>query len=1161
MSNTSVSFKIGTDNSEALRKLKELRDEFKTLHDSLKNTATDIKIKIQADTASISGDVAAIKHQIKTQMGQMEIDVKFKADTSALTSSANTIKNQIKTQLGEIEVPIKFNKNTLNAELLQIKNRIKAYFSTGFAVRIVPTLTSADATAARARLQGLVNKTYKARVGINLAYLNSQIALARAQLATLTTGGININIDATATSLINALNELRDEVKRLRTSMSGSGSGGGAGGGGAGGAGLLAGLRANLMGLVATYAGATGAAALFNQTISAQREFDILNAQLETATKSAENAKIAFDALQDFAKKTPYDLKQAVEGFTKLVNLGLTPSERALMSYGNTAASMGKDLMQMIEAVADASTGEFERLKEFGIKAKQEGDKVSFTFQGVTKTIGNNAAEIEEYLLRIGENEFAGAMAKRIDTLDGSISALKDNWKLLFLEISKAGVGDLIKDAVDKANDEIELLIDLLKSGAIQSSLSGITRAFTMFSNDAIDDMDSIGKSFSGLSKHLVAVWRGTVAELNVISNSWVTIRSLAQKAGVAAAAGVDIVTDPFNKRTTNQQKEENWRGLFADIDQKAVDDWDAPNKGLTEAEKKWRAYQEQLKNEREKDKEDKLAQFKLSPAQNAGIDAPSAASSKAAKRAAEEAAREAEELMQAKYEHESKLLEQQIKYNKIRYDNEEISFHEYITTKNKLIADLHQLELKQLDQQAAQATAHERSLLGYKRSSAMMDHNDRIDAMRQEQLEYVKNLESIKEKVAGQLDDFETEISDLRATDLERDLAAVAHRFKDARDNINELRKQLKDGMSVDVDLPNGKSVVVNSGIINEIQAQLDQQESELSTYVTLIHKPKEIQKNVERILSNKDYMDRYDQIQLARDPMSRAEVAIRADQRNKDTIGQLKAELLDLETLKSLGEDVADQIDELTLTINELELATRTPLEKFKADLVETSITAAESGLSSYFMDIVEGTKTANQALKDLARSFISSIAQMAAQALAKIAIFALLNSLTGGAFASSGIAKTMGLDVFGKKHTGGLVDGKDQNYKIDKNFKLASNEVPTILEKGEEVLTASDPRHRNNFDMNAHLAKILPRYHTGGIAGFAPDSDFMRTVNNIDVRPQTTSTGTDSGSVVVQIHNIVKKEDVLDIVASEAGQKIIVNDVFGQNTSAIKVILDDN
>lgn len=111
--------------------------------------------------------------------------------------------------------------------------------------------------------------------------------------------------------------------------------------------------------------------------ITAQREFDVLNAQLITATGSAGNAAAAMKQLQEFAKTTPYGLNQAVEGFAKLKNLGLTASVENLKSFGNTAAAMGKDLMQLIEAVADASTFEFERLKEFGIKASQEKDFIS----------------------------------------------------------------------------------------------------------------------------------------------------------------------------------------------------------------------------------------------------------------------------------------------------------------------------------------------------------------------------------------------------------------------------------------------------------------------------------------------------------------------------------------------------------------------------------------------------------------------------------------------------------------------------------------------------------------------------------------------------------------------------------------------------------------
>ena len=75
--------------------------------------------------------------------------------------------------------------------------------------------------------------------------------------------------------------------------------------------------------------------------VEVNREFGILKAGLETATGSAENAQVAFEALQNFAQTTPYDLAQATKAFTQLVNLGLTPSEQALKSYGDTSAALG----------------------------------------------------------------------------------------------------------------------------------------------------------------------------------------------------------------------------------------------------------------------------------------------------------------------------------------------------------------------------------------------------------------------------------------------------------------------------------------------------------------------------------------------------------------------------------------------------------------------------------------------------------------------------------------------------------------------------------------------------------------------------------------------------------------------------------------------------
>jgi len=206
---------------------------------------------------------------------------------------------------------------------------------------------------------------------------------------------------------------------------------------------------------------------LVSKLIGAQRQFDVMFASLKTVTGGADQAGAVFERLTKFAAQTPYSLDQAVKGFVKLRAMGLNPSERAMTSFGNTAAAMGKDLSQMIEAVADASTSEFERLKEFGIKAKVEGDNVSLTFRGTTTTVRNSSEQIVEYLTKIGETDFAGAMSERTKTLDGDISNLEDSLASLYLTISKSGFGDAVAAGVRKATEVIQELSTSVKEGGL----------------------------------------------------------------------------------------------------------------------------------------------------------------------------------------------------------------------------------------------------------------------------------------------------------------------------------------------------------------------------------------------------------------------------------------------------------------------------------------------------------------------------------------------------------------------------------------------------------------------------------------------------------------------------------------------------------------------
>lgn len=204
--------------------------------------------------------------------------------------------------------------------------------------------------------------------------------------------------------------------------------------------------------------------AFVSKVVDVQRQFDVLNSSLVTVTGSSDAADRAFAWIKQFAATTPFSLNEVTQAFIKMKALGLDSSRESLVAYGNTASAMGKSLNQFIEAVADAATGEFERLKEFGIKARQEGDKVTLSFQGVTTTIGNNASEITKYLQEIGNVDFAGAMERRAATLDGAISNLADTWDELFRTISSGQAGSLIYDTVKLATGAIEDMITIVKA-------------------------------------------------------------------------------------------------------------------------------------------------------------------------------------------------------------------------------------------------------------------------------------------------------------------------------------------------------------------------------------------------------------------------------------------------------------------------------------------------------------------------------------------------------------------------------------------------------------------------------------------------------------------------------------------------------------------------
>ncbi len=425
-----------------------------------------------------------------------------------------------------------------------------------------------------------------------------------------------------------------------------------------------------------------------NKLVDVQRQFDVLNG-LITATGSSENAAIAFDALRDFAQQTPYDLNQAVEGFTKLVNLGLDPSERALKSYGNTASAMGKDLNQMIEAVADAATGEFDRLKEFGIKAKQNGDQVSLTFRGVSTTIGNNAAEIEEYLTKLGENEFAGAMERRMDSLDGAIANLGDTWDQLFLTISQSGIGDAIESAVRMATDALQELTDMIASGEMEALLKSQTVQWDAWGTDIERSIDIVTQFIKDNFGEWEDEGQGVVDFLiDAFKQLPSNLRAMVQILTVEFAAGVDrmiaqaeywrdsvkaVFTDDTiaNAATRYVQRLEQIQSVRLDSIDSILAERDASVKAsedqIAEAKRLREEYDKaQAAKAKANSGTDRLAGFRVGadrkPAASSGVDKAAAAAAKQRQREFEqvqESLRTEEEAIQASYNKRKLIIEQ----------------------------------------------------------------------------------------------------------------------------------------------------------------------------------------------------------------------------------------------------------------------------------------------------------------------------------------------------------------------------------------------------------------------------------------------------------------------------------------------------------------------
>lgn len=203
--------------------------------------------------------------------------------------------------------------------------------------------------------------------------------------------------------------------------------------------------------------------AIIDATKNYQKYFAVLKNGFGDENKATQSLELIYE----FASATPFQVNEITESFIKLSNRGFTPTREELVKLGDLAASQGKSFDQLTEGILDATSGEFERLKEFGIRAKTVGDNVTLSFKGNEVTINKfNEGALKDAVLGFGALQgVTGSMASVSQTLEGQISNLGDSYDQLLVSLGKSqgflgSVVGLFKSMLDGVKAFIDVPIE-----------------------------------------------------------------------------------------------------------------------------------------------------------------------------------------------------------------------------------------------------------------------------------------------------------------------------------------------------------------------------------------------------------------------------------------------------------------------------------------------------------------------------------------------------------------------------------------------------------------------------------------------------------------------------------------------------------------------------
>ena len=228
------------------------------------------------------------------------------------------------------------------------------------------------------------------------------------------------------------------------------------------------GIAKTVAGVAATYVSAKALTEVGKSAIESAASLEGYRSTLNVVMKDQVKAAKTMAWAIDFANRTPFETDSVVEATVRLQSYGINAQE-TMTRIGDMAGVMNTDLMQAVEAVADAQTGELERLKAFGITKAMIEAKGAELYKN--QTIVNKKGQIEDQkkfndaLFALMEERFKGGMAIQAKSYKGLMSTIGGIWKTGLAQMAGiSGTGEIIKgSAFDAAKDGLTWVVDKLQ--------------------------------------------------------------------------------------------------------------------------------------------------------------------------------------------------------------------------------------------------------------------------------------------------------------------------------------------------------------------------------------------------------------------------------------------------------------------------------------------------------------------------------------------------------------------------------------------------------------------------------------------------------------------------------------------------------------------------